>query len=60
MPLIMQQIGDSIFWNIDGDCIDENIVYEGIKNAAFNLKNKPLKNTLKKIKSPHYKNILLK
>ena len=56
----MQQIGDSIFWNIDGDCIDENIVYEGIKNAAFNLKNKPLKNTLKKIKSPHYKNILLK
>ena len=60
MPLIMHQIGDSIFWNIDGDCIDENIVYEGIKNAAFNLKNKPLKNTLKKIKSPHYKNILLK
>ena len=52
MPLIMQQIGDSIFWNIDGDCIDENIVYEGFKNAAFNLKNKPLKNTLKKIKNP--------
>ena len=60
MPLIMQQIGDSIFWNLEGCCIDENVVYDGIKNAAFNLKNKPLKNTLKKIKSPHYKSILLK
>lgn len=60
MPLIMQQIGDSIFWNLEGDCIDETVVYDGIKNAALSLKNKPLKNTLKKIKSPHYKSILLK
>ena len=60
MPLVMQQIKDSIFWNLEGDCIDENVVYDGIKNAALNLKNKPLKNTLKKIKSPHYSNILLK
>ena len=60
MPLIMQHIGDSIFWNLEGNCINEDIVYEGIRNAGVNLKNKPLKNTLKKIKSPHYKNILLK
>jgi len=60
MPLIMQEIGDSVFWNLEGKCIDENVVYEGIRNAASNLKNKPLKNTLNKIKSPHYKNILMK
>ena len=60
MPLVMQQIGDSIFWNLESDLIDEKVVYEGIKNAAINIKNKQLKYTLEKIKSPHYRNILLK
>ena len=60
MPLVMQQIGDSIFWSLESNCIDENIAYEGIRNAAFNLKIKPLKYSLSKIKSPHYNNILLK
>lgn len=48
------------FWNLETNCIDENIAYEGIRNAAFNLKIKPLKHSLSKIKSPHYNNILLK
>ena len=60
MPLIMQHIGDSIFWSLEGNCINEDIVYDGIRNAGINLKNKPLKNFLKKIKNPHHKSILLK
>ena len=44
MPLIMQHIGDSIFWSLEGNCINEDIVYDGIRNAGINLKNKPLKN----------------
>lgn len=60
MPLIMQQIGDAIFWNLENKIITEEIVYDGIRNAALELKNKPLKNILKNIKNPHYNNILLK
>ena len=60
MPLIMQQIGDAIFWNLENKLITEEITYNGIRNAALELKNKPLKNILKKIKNPHYNNILLK
>lgn len=60
MPLIMQQIGDAIFWNLENKIITEEILYDGIRNAALELKNKPLKNILKNIKNPHYNNILLK
>lgn len=60
MPLIMQQIGDAVFWNLENKIITEEITYTGIKNSACELKNKPLKNTLKNIKNPHFNNILLK
>jgi len=60
MPLIMQQIGDAIFWNLNNNYISEESVYSGIENAATELKNKPLKNILNQIKNPRYNNILLK
>ena len=46
--------------NNDVSLINEKAVYDGIYNVAFELRNKPLKISLDKIKNPHYKNILLK
>ena len=60
MPLVMQQIGDAVFWNLENNIITEETAYDGIRNTAYELKNKPLKNTLKNVKNPHYNNILLK
>ena len=60
MPLIMQQIGDAVFWNsLDGE-IDEDNAYSGISNAALELGNKQIRNKLNKIKSSHYTKILYK
>ena len=59
VPLLMQQIGDGVFWSIENNVVDENSVYEGIKKAAFELRLKLLKN-LNEIKNPHYNNILIK
>ena len=60
MSLIMQQIGDAVFWNsLDGE-IDKNNAYSGIISAAVELGNKQIRNKLNKIKSPYYINILCK
>ena len=40
MPLIMQQIGESVLWNIQDSTIDESIAIEGISDAAIELGNK--------------------
>lgn len=61
MPLIMQQIGDSIFWNAQENLtINEQIVYMGITQAAEELANKQLKSKLNKIRSDLYISIFLK
>ena len=61
MPLIMQQIGDSIFFFFfDTFKINENIVYLGIAQAADELGNKQLKSKLNKIRSDLYISIFLK
>lgn len=60
MPLIMQQIGDAIFWNLETKVIGEDVTYDGIKDAAQELHNKLLKTSLNKIKNPQYNKILLK
>ena len=60
MALVMQEIGNSIFWNLKSNCLDESTVYGGIENTSIYLENQYLKNSLEEIKSPHYKNILLK
>ena len=60
MPLIMQQIGDAVFWNsLDGE-IDKDNAYSGIISAAMELGNKQIRNKLNKIKSPYYTSILCK
>ena len=60
MPLIMQQIGESVLWNIQDSTIDETIAIEGISDAAIELGNKQIKAKLIKIRSEHYEDILIK
>ncbi|MBR6024924.1 MAG: hypothetical protein IK044_08250 [Methanobrevibacter sp.] len=60
MPLIMQQIGDAVFWNSLDGTIDKDNTYSGIINAAVELGNKQIRNKLNKIKSPYYTTILYK
>lgn len=61
MPLIMQQIGDSIFWNAQDNLkINEFIVFSGITDATDELAKKQLKSKLNKIRSDTYIDIFLK
>lgn len=61
MPLIMQQIGDSIFWNAQDNLkINEDVVSLGIVDATDELGKKQLKSKLNKIRSDTYLDIFLK
>lgn len=60
MPLVMQQIGESVFWLAEENVINKNIAIEGIISAAIELGNKQIRSKLDKIRSDHYENILLK
>jgi len=60
MPLIMQQIGDGIFWNIQNNEITEKTALNGILDAAIELGNKQIRQKLNRIKSKYYESILLK
>ena len=61
MPLIMQQIGESVLWNIQSNFeITEDIAIRGILDASIELGNKQIRSKLKKIRSEHYENILIK
>ena len=61
MPLIMQQIGDSVFWNVqDTFEITEKIAIESIIDAANEIGKKQIKHKLNKIQNEHYVNIFIK
>ena len=61
MPLIMQQIGDSVFWNAQDDFkISEEISITGIINAAEEIGKKQIRSKLNKIRSEHYEDIFIK
>lgn len=61
MPLLMQQIGDSVFWNAQDDLIiNEDIAILGIVAAAEELGNKQIRTKINKIRSEYYEKILLK
>ena len=60
MPLIMQQIGDSVFWNVQDDFkITEEIALTSIIDAAEELGKKQIKSKLNKIRSDHYEDIFI-
>ena len=60
MPLVMQQIGESVFWLAENNIINKNIAITGIIFAAMELSNKQIRSRLDKIRSKHYENILMK
>lgn len=61
MPLIMQQIGESVLWNIQEEAlITEKIAIKGVLDASIELGNKQIKAKLNKIRSEHYEDILIK
>jgi len=62
LPLMMQQIGDSIFWlnhNIN-DTITEKLAEEGIIDAANQIASKQIRPILAHITEEEYTNILIK
>lgn len=60
MPLVMQQIGESVFWLAEDKLINKDIALIGVMDAAIEIGNKQIKSKLDKIRSDHYENILLK
>lgn len=60
MPLAMQQIGEETFWNVKNGIITEEIVLNGILNAAIEIGKKQISLILDLIENDEYDNILLK
>lgn len=60
MPLVMQQIGESVFWLAEDKLINKDIALIGVMDAAIEIGNKQIKSKLDKIRSDHHENILLK
>lgn len=60
MPLTMQFIGDSVFWNLNKNIISILDAKEGVILAAQNMENNLIRRTLKRINNPLYEEILTK
>lgn len=60
MPLTMQFIGDSVFWNLNQNTISISDAKEGVILAAQNMENNLIRRTLKRINNPLYEEILIK
>ncbi|MDO5850181.1 MAG: ATP-binding protein [Methanobacteriaceae archaeon] len=60
LPLMMQQIGDSIYWYADDDKITKEEAIHGIITAASEIRNKQLTPIINQIESEDYKHILLR
>ena len=60
VPLTMQYIGDSVFWNLNRDNISIIDAKEGVINAAKGMGNIQLRRTLKRLDNPLYEVILTK
>ena len=58
LPLMMQQIGESVFWSCETDCISKQDAIEGVINAAYEIGSKQIKPVLNQIKSNKYEPIL--
>lgn len=59
VPLTMQQVGESVFWNLEKDRLSTDEVKHGILNAAHELRTKQIRKTLNKIKSDNYEEMLI-
>ena len=59
-PLMMQHIGDAVFWQADGEIVNKETAVSGVLNAANELGSKQIRPDLNRIESEQYINILLK
>lgn len=58
LPLLMQQIGDSVFWEAEIKNISEKDAISGIFKAADEIGNKQIKPVLNQIQSENYEPLL--
>ena len=58
LPLMMQQIGESVFWSCETNSISKQDAVEGVINAAYEIGSKQIKPVLNQIKSNKYEPIL--
>lgn len=59
LPLMMQQIGDSVFWMADEENISKEISIKGVIDAANEIGRKQIRPMLNTIRSENYEPILL-
>jgi AAA+ ATPase superfamily predicted ATPase len=58
-PMLLHEVGDSVFWANNDDCIDFQDAYNGSMTAAENVGRKYLEPQIESVlKSPTYKSIL--
>ena len=60
IPLIMQEIGYSIYWLSEKTTIDEEDVLNGIMEAIGELESKQIRNIVNQISSDDFEDLLLK
>ena len=58
LPLMMQQIGESVFWECETDYVSKQNAVDGVINAAYEIGSKQIKPILNQIKSDRYEDIL--
>ena len=58
LPLMMQQIGESVFWTCKDNFVSEKDAIEGIINVAHEIGLKQIKPVLDQIRSDKYEPIL--
>ena len=58
LPLMMQQIGESVFWMCEDDFITKKEATAGVINAAYEIGSKQIRPVLNQIKSNNYEPIL--
>lgn len=58
LPLMMQQIGESVFWMCEDNLITKKEATAGVINAAYEIGSKQIRPVLNQIKSNNYEPIL--
>jgi len=58
LPLMMQQIGESVFWACETNYVSKKDSIDGVINAAYEIGSKQIKLVLNRIKSNEYEYIL--
>ena len=58
LPLMMQFIGDSVFWACKTDKVVKDDAINGVINAAYEIASKQINPALSQIRSENYENIL--